>query len=140
MLTMHDIYDKIQRDLDGSLEALCRDIVEFLVSDQAKPLKHITYITLVNGSRLRFEDTETQIQLLKVTDYLSSHRLHLLDMHFQFVENDSSEPVPVDDEEISHALHTGEFYHPKSGQLIQDYNRFLFPFFTPTEALERLHD
>ena len=140
MLTLSDIHDKIQRDLDGPLECLCREIVDFLVSEQAKPLKHITYITLVNGSQLRFDSVEDRVQLLKVTDYLSSHRLHLLDMHFQFIESDSSEPVLVDDEEISHALHTGEFYHPQSGQLVEDYNRFLFPFFTPTETLERLHD
>ncbi len=140
MLTMHDVYDKIQRDLDGPLESLCRDVVVFLVSKQAKSLKHITYVSLVNGSQRGFKTTESQVQLLKVTDYLSSHRLHLLNMHFQFIESDESVPIPIDDEELSHALHTGKFYHPKSGMLVENYDRFLFPFFTRTEILEQLHE
>ncbi|QEW32003.1 hypothetical protein D0N50_10090 [Erwinia billingiae] len=139
MLTKHDIYSKIDHDLDGPVRDLCRVIVEFLTSNPAKPLKHITYVTLVNGSKLSAHNEEEKIKLLRVTDYLSSNRLHLLDMHFQFIESDDSDPVPIDDADLSKALYTGEFYHPESGQLIEDFNHYLFPYFTPTNFLESLH-
>ncbi|WP_241609029.1 hypothetical protein [Rosenbergiella australiborealis] len=140
MLTRHDIYSKINHDLQGPVGELCCRIVEFLTSKEARPLKHITYMSLVNGVRLNVEKNEVKVLLIKVTDYLSSTRLHLLDMHFQYIENGNSEPVLVDDEIISHALSTGEFYHPNSGLLIDDYNNHLFPYFTPTDVLEKLHE
>lgn len=139
MLTKRDIYSKIELDLSGPVVELCREVVDFLTSENARPLKHITYITLVNGAKYSFADHEEKILLVKVTDYLSSNRLHLLDMHFQFIESDDSEPVPIDDDELSHALHTGEFYHPESGELVENYDHFLFPYFTPSEQLEQIH-
>ncbi|EPE7163205.1 hypothetical protein ACSMAE_000487 [Cronobacter sakazakii] len=139
MINKHDIYSKIHQDLNGPVQELCREIVDFLISEKAKPLKHITYLSLVNGTHFDLDKIENQILLLKVTDYLSSNRMHLLNMHFQFIESDKSEPIPVDDADLSHALHTGEFYHPESGKLVENYNHFLFPYFTPTKVLEQLH-
>ncbi|WP_313714467.1 hypothetical protein [Atlantibacter hermannii] len=139
MLTKRDIYSKIEQDLSGPVVELCREVVDFLTSEDARPLKHITYFTLVNGAKNSFAEYEEKILLVKVTDYLSSNRLHLLNMHFQFIESDESEPVPIDDDELSHALHTGEFYHPESGELVENYDHFLFPYFTPSEQLEQIH-
>lgn len=139
MTTKRDIYSKIRQDLDGPAMELCCVMVDFLTSEQAKPLKHITYITLVNGLNLDIENGDAQVRLIKVTDYLSSNRLHLLNMHFQFIESDSSEPIPVEDDELSHALHTGEFYHPQSGQLVENYKMYLYPYFTPAQMLEKIN-
>lgn len=139
MLTKHDIFSQIRHDLNGPAEDLCRVIVDFLISHKARNLKHITYVTLVNGSQLNSDNDEERIVLLKVTDYLSSNRLHLLDMHFQFIESDDSDPVPIDDADLSHALFTGEFYHPDSGKLVENFNQHLFPYFTPSKVLESLH-
>ncbi|EPY7075303.1 hypothetical protein [Klebsiella pneumoniae] len=140
MLNKHDIYSKIRDDLSGPVGELCRDVVEFLTSPEAKPLKHITYMSLVHGTRLNVESNDAKVLLIKVTDYLSSNRLHLLDMHFQFIETDDSDPIPVDDDDLSYALKTGQFYHPNSGKLVDNYNHHLFPYFTPTDALEQLHE
>ena len=140
MLTKHDIYSKINHDLHGPVGDLCRVVVDFLTSKEAKSLKHITYVSLVNGTKLDVQNNDAKVLLIKVTDYLSSNRMHLLDMHFQYIESDDSDPIPVDDDDVSHALHTGKFYHPYSGQLVDNYNHYLFPYFSPTDALEELHE
>lgn len=139
MLTKHDIYTQINHDLEGPMGDLCREIVDFLTSEDAKSLKHITYITLVNGTDLNTDNDAVKVMLLKVTDYLSSNRLHLLNMHFQYIESDDSEPIPIDDADLSQALFSGKFYHPASGKLVENYNHYLFPYFTPTKVLEHLH-
>ena len=97
MLTKHDIYSKINHDLHGPVGDLCRVVVDFLTSKEAKSLKHITYVSLVNGTKLDVQNNDAKVLLIKVTDYLSSNRMHLLDMHFQYIESDDSDPIPVDD-------------------------------------------
>jgi hypothetical protein len=60
-------------------------------------------------------------------------------MHFQYIDDTLDEPLAVEDDLISYALDTGKFYHPETGELIDNFNQFLFPYFTPTEYLESLH-
>jgi len=139
METKRDIFDRIQNDLEGPVFYLCRDVVSFLISDNAKKLNHITYHTLLNGVEILDLKPTDRALLLKVTDYLSSNKLHLLDMHFQFIESDDSEPVPLDDEEISSALFEGVFYHPETGRPVENYRDLIFPYFTPTKLLESIH-
>lgn len=139
MTTKRDIHQRIEQDLQGPEVDLCRVVVNFLTSEEAKRLRHITYITLVNGAGYQCASPEQRVLLVKVTDYLSSNRMHLLNMHFQFIQNDDSDPIPVDNDEISLALHSGTFYHPENGQLVENFGQYLFPYFTPTEKLGEIY-
>ncbi|MFV2622788.1 hypothetical protein ACNIU2_05625, partial [Escherichia coli] len=80
------------------------------------------------------------ILLIKATDYLSSYKAHLLDMHFQYIDNLTEEPIPVEDDLISYALDTGSFYHPETGELVDNFSQYLYPYFTPSSLLESLHE
>lgn len=139
MITKHDINVKIQEDLKGPVFYLCREIVSFLTSEDAKNLTHITYVTLINGTGKSFSSPEESTLLIKATDYLSSNKVHLLDMHFQFIESDNEEPIPLQEHEISHLLSKNEFFHPVTGEKVDNYQTLIFPYFTPTKLLESIH-
>lgn len=138
-LKKSDIFEQINRDLADPDSSVCRLIVSFLVSSEAKTLRHITHKTLVIGAGLDVSTPEGQIPFIKATDYLSSHRLHLLEMHFQFIDGSSDEPLDIDNDIVSYALHSGCFYHPDTGALVEEFNKYLFPYFSPTEMLDMLH-
>ncbi|EKN5029785.1 MULTISPECIES: hypothetical protein [Yersinia] len=131
---------KAAGDLTGPQYELCAAIIEFLLSDRAKPLRHITYKTLVNEVGLEDENPQNQVYLIYVTDYLSSGKLHLLDIQFQFIDPQTDEPIPIDSDTLSYALDSGNFYHPENGALIHNFKRYIFPFFTPSAELSQLHD
>ncbi|ENA7090101.1 hypothetical protein ABGC46_004870, partial [Escherichia coli] len=91
----------------------------------------LTYLT---------DTKDDYILLIKATDYLSSYKAHLLDMHFQYIDNLTEEPIPVEDDLISYALDTGSFYHPETGELVDNFSQYLYPYFTPSSLLESLHE
>lgn len=134
-----DIFRQIEQDFKDPARYVCRTLFLFLTSEHASKLKHFTYKTLINGTGLDISTPEDYVLIIKATDYFSSYKAHLLNMHFQYIDDTLEEPLEVEDDLISHALDTGKFYHPETGELVDDFNKFLFPYFTPSEFLVSLH-
>ena len=134
-----DIFKQIEQDFNDPARYVCRTLLLFLTSENARNIKHFTYKTLINGTGLDIETPEEYVLIIKATDYFSSYKAHLLNMHFQYIDDTLDEPLAVEDDLISYALDTGEFYHPETGELVDNFNQFLFPYFPPTEYLESLH-
>lgn len=135
----HLIIERIDQDLQDPVKSVCLQILCFLLSEDASNLKHITFKTIITGTKIDLSSEKSNLYLIKATDYLSSNKLHLLNMQFQFIENDDSDPIHIENDDISLALDSGEFYHPETGILLENFNNFIYPYFTPTEKLERLH-
>lgn len=136
----HEIIKRIYQDLNGPERYVCCQILCFLLTKEAKKLKHITYNTIITWAKLDNSSSMNTVHILKATDYLSSSRLHLLHMQFQFIENENSEPIPVDNDDVSLAIKSGVFYHPETGEILENFNNHLFPYFVPTEMLGSLHE
>ncbi len=131
--------DKVHRDLgDSDVSKLCTHIVKFLVSDKAVRLKHITFGTLHSELKISWDEQE-KLQLIKATDYLSSGRLHLLNMKFQLIDDPNSDPIPIEDQYISAAFNSGVLYNPTTGNEVENFKSKLFPYFEPTEMLMGMH-
>jgi hypothetical protein len=135
-----DILSQIEEDFNDPTRYVCRALFLFLISKDARQIKHYTYKTLINGSGLDLETPEDYRLIIKVTDYFSSYKIHLLNMHFQYIDDTLDEPLSVEDDLISYALDSGNFYHPETGELVKDFNQYLFPYFTPSDVLETFHE
>jgi len=64
----------------------------------------------------------------------------ILDMHFlyfsPFEEDGSVIGEPVDDDDVSDALRTGEFYDPETGGLDVEFKKHLVPYFVPNREVD----
>ncbi|KZR33156.1 hypothetical protein [Enterobacter genomosp. S] len=138
-IEMCDIFRQIEQDFKDPARYVCRTLFLFLTSENARKVKHFTYKTLINGTGLDVTTPEDYVLIIKATDYFSSYKAHLLNMHFQYIDDTLEEPIAVDDDLISHALDTGKFYHPETGELVDNFNKYLYPYFTPSDFLESLH-
>ena len=91
-------------------------------------LKHLTYsrIASIVGS----QDPRV---LLRATQYLSGERVRLLRMKFELIIDE--ETHYLDDEAVHDAELNGVLFHPETGRPVDNYERFVYPFFVPGEAV-----
>jgi hypothetical protein len=120
---------------------LCAKIIHLLVSDGFRELRHITYLHLFQQLSLAVDDDKAR-EIIAITDYLSSDRLKLLEMKFQFYDDndDDSLPIEIDNSDVTSAMVDGKFYHPISGKLVDDFRRRVFAYFAPSEQLRKVHE
>lgn len=135
-----DMFKQIEEDFNDPIREVCRTLFLFLISDNARTITHYTYKTLINGSGIDVSTSDDYVLLIKATDYFSSCRAHLLEMHFQYIDSSYDEPIYVEDDIVSYAIDTGKFYHPETGALVPDFEISLFPYFIPTKQLGELHE
>lgn len=131
--------NKAKEDLDDEhIYHLCEGLITFLSHDDSKHLRHITFSTLHTNLQLDHQP-EAQVALLKVTDYLSSNRLHLLDMKFQLFDAPDEDPIELSDDDVECALFRGALYNPNTGEPVTDFKEKMFPYFEPSKELMMLH-
>ncbi|WP_188009240.1 hypothetical protein [Grimontia hollisae] len=116
---------------------LSKKVVSFLLGLDSSHLQHITFGTLFQVLSIDSDDEVAYSHLVKVTDYLTSYRLHLLDMQFHFIDSELSDPFPVDKSELHQALKSGLFYHPLTGLEVFDFKDRIYPYFEPSEELQQ---
>lgn len=135
--------DKANQDWcsNADLKMLCIKTIELLTSGNFKHLKHITYQLVFQELGLDRSGIQAK-NVIVVTDYLSSERLQLLEMRFQYQDSGSSKlyPLPIDSADVIEAMIDDKFYHPVSGELVKDFKQKIFAYFVPSEQLRKVHD
>jgi hypothetical protein len=91
-------------------------------------LKHLTYSRIAS-----IAGTQDPCLILRATQYLSGERVRLLRMKFELILGDES--YYLDDETIHAAEHDGVLIHPETGLPVDNYEKFVYPFFVPGEAV-----
>ncbi|QOJ23588.1 MAG: hypothetical protein HRU78_07950 [Gammaproteobacteria bacterium] len=114
----------INEDLtfDPKLRQACLDIVDFLCLQPEQALRHITFGTLSGVAQL----TNTE-DLVAASRYLSGSRLPLLNLEFEFIDLD--DVIHISHEVITEAKATGIFYHPETGELIEEFEKMIYMYF-----------
>lgn len=110
----------------------CLAIVEYL-SDNQGPLDRVTF-----GMLSKIAGTPEVTDVLPAVQYLSGSRLHLFDPRFEFIDVDrgSADEVPLD--EVARARSEQKFYHPRTGEPVENFEEWLMMFFVLSEEARSL--
>lgn len=101
-------------------EAVCR-VAEHIFAHKSE-IKHLSYSAIAQLAQVQLPE-----QLLKLTQYLVGERTKLLEMKFELIID--NEITPLDDETIYHAETSGELIHPETGIAVDNYDRYVYPYF-----------
>lgn len=134
-------YRKIQMDLnDTPYFEICMDLFNFLTSERANRLNHITLGTLHRELKSREYSQQETSRIVSAATYLSGARVHLLNIKFQLIDEETDEVFPVENDVLHEANLSGRFFHPETGEEVPDYKSKIYPFFEPSEELSALHE
>ncbi len=112
---------------------LCLALLDFIVGNVKS--SRISYGQICQiGIEAQITSPEFIAQAIQ---YLTGHDLRLLDIRFEFIDDDD-QIYPVDIATQIEAENTGEFFHPLSGELVPDYEEELFVFFSPSSLAHEL--
>jgi len=114
----------IQEDLSTfpELLAACLAILDYICAQPEQNLRHITYGALTKATKL--EDINYVVQASR---YLIGARVPILDLEFEFIDGDLIEQIPQED--VSEAMNKGVFYHPVTGERVENFDHMLYSYF-----------
>lgn len=127
-------------NLDHALSIIAEDIrpaedqravfrlVEYVFTNK-KDIKHLTYSAIA-----QLADVRQPEKLLRMAQYLSGERVKILEMRFELIIDDCI--TPLDDETIYYAETTGLLIHPETGHSVEDYSRYVYPYFVPSSEVQ----
>ncbi|KZK65706.1 hypothetical protein A1L58_06355 [Shewanella baltica] len=132
--------DKANQDwrANPELGILCIRTIELLTDVSFKHINHITYQLVFQELGIDKSDAQAK-NVVVVIDYLSSERLKLLEMRFQFQDSGASHLHQIDAIDVIEAMSDGNFYHPITGELVEDFKQKIFAYFVPSEQLRKVH-
>lgn len=107
------------------------NVVTFLVDNQAKNLRHLTFGMLREAAKLAQEDGEI---LHRTIAYLTGARANLLTIGYEYIDSDSNFEHELTGEEVDLFLSGGEFCDPRTGEEVGDSANFIYVFFRPNYA------
>ena len=114
----------------------CMAIVQFLethTSDAA----HLSYAFLIDIAKSA--DVVDRKKIIQAAEYLAGADIHLLDMKFEFIDDDDSVwPIPYEISEVNKFLQNEEFIHPITGLIDPEFKRKLFVFFAASRDAKLL--
>jgi hypothetical protein len=124
--------DKIKEELkarwgDEPTVAICFAILDFMKTVSNDQLQMLTFTSLKSAANKEEVDSE----LLKAITILASSRVAALDAHAMLVDDDEREHE-ISIEYLSLARANGEFIHPETGRIVEDFESKIFPFFVPS--------
>lgn len=120
----------INLDLENypQIKNACLKVIDLICNSKNRStLKHIAFYKLGNAI-----DTKEKKIILDVTRYLSGDRLNLLNICFELIEDDN--PTELETRYVKEAIQSGEFYHPETGELIEDFESKLYMYFSLSET------
>lgn len=125
----------IENDFDSrpDLVRAGLSLLEYLYGSPPEVLKHITF-----GSLARASGLQSQRDILSIAQYLCGARLRLLDPVWEFIDEDEIESLTVED--VGEAHRTRVFYHPRTGELVEDFDRKFYCFFALSSAVHGAED
>jgi hypothetical protein len=112
---------------DEPTVAICFAILDYMKQVPADQLQMLTFTSLQSAANKDAVDSD----LLKAVTILASSRVAALDAHAMLVDDDESEHE-ISIEYLSVARANGEFVHPETGRVVDDFESKIFPFFVPS--------
>jgi hypothetical protein len=133
MVGVQQIIEQIKEDWDSKPQAdICIDILDYLLRVPTQNLLHISYGSLKKIISQRVEESD----LLMAIQYLSGERTPILEVRFEFIEDDEIYSLP--NSEIKLARETGQLVHPETGELIDDFEDKTYMYFEPSQLAKEI--
>lgn len=131
------IEDQIKDDWrdNSQIGELCLLILDYVYSNKDS-IRHISYGSLSSLTNGMFPIEH----ILMATQYLSGSKAQVLDLQFEFIDDDD-ESYGVSKKELSDAYKNNFFIHPRTGEVIQknDFEKKIFQYFVPSKDLAKSH-
>lgn len=118
---------RIDEDLRQApeLRRACLAIVDYLADrDAREQLDRITF-----GMLSKIAEMSQVADVIPAVQYLSGSRLHLFDPRFEFIDIESGLTEEVSVQTVAQARAKAVFYHPATGEPVEDFERWLMMFF-----------
>lgn len=130
-----EAFERIEHDLERAPEVkfACLAILDFIATKGHEFVDRLTF-----GQLTRVAALGDVSDVVPAIQYLTGARLHLLEPRFEFIdeERDFAEEVPLD--VVARARADRIFYHPHTGEPVEDFERSLFMFFVLSGAAKAI--
>ncbi len=110
----------------------CSAIISFASKTSNEELALLTYRDFANACGAQ----EVSSELVEAVTFLSGAKIHAFDAGFFFVDEDDEEHE-IEKGEMMEAIATGEFFHPETGERVENFEDVIYPFFTASEEFCR---
>jgi hypothetical protein len=128
---LDEIYDQSSSN-SNLIYSICMKILEYLEGTDLLTICHISigsFRQIISTTEL--EEIADNGLILLALQYLSGDKVHLLDIKFEFI-NEDDESYEVSKSELSHAKAVGSLVHPETGETICDFEEKVFIYFQPS--------
>ena len=102
------------------------NVVNFLIQNKSKNLRHLTFGMLRDAAKLSREDGEI---LHRTIAYLTGARANLLKVCYEFIDEEYEHELSND--EVEAFLDAGEFCDPRTGREVPECANLIYIFFRP---------
>ncbi len=128
------IIEQIYEDWgDNSQSEICISVLNYLLDISIDHQCHITFGSL----KIAVDEQHTDIELLRAVQYLCGERTKLLEINFEFIQDDEN-IFPLSNTEVKIAQKTGELIHPETGEIINDFEEKVFMYFEPSSLIKQI--
>lgn len=134
MISRQEIIEQIKKDWgDQPQSEICSSIFNYLLSLASQNYFHLTYGSLRSVIGGNYEDC----MILTSIQYLCGERTHLLNTNFELIDEDANY-FDVTDIELKTAQETGQFIHPETGEIINDFENYIYIYFQPSQLVKNI--
>lgn len=113
----------------------CTAIISFACKTPSEQLAVLTYRDFADAC----DTSEVNSELVEAVSFLSGAKIHAFDAGFFFVDEDDEEHE-IGKKVMMKALETGEFFHPNTGERVENFENYIYPFFSASEEFCRRRD
>lgn len=132
MAEIENEIDRIWRDTQPEVARICTHIAQYVVRQRADAHLHLTYSLLkTESSAIQDSDLMTAVQ------YLTGAGADLLEIQFEFAD-DNGDFFPLSKSDVAIANREGAFFHPETGDLVEDFASAVLVYFVPTDKARQL--
>lgn len=129
---LEDIKNKLHEGYgDDPTLYLCDKLIDYIAHLPNQETGQLTAKALARGTRHAFDG-----ELLRAITILVSSPEAVLDSKLLFIDDDGTFE-DIAKERYEQAVSEGSIVHPVSGVLLEEYDKYVFPYFVPTEEFRK---
>lgn len=128
-MKLEQIAASIAADVREPALDVCLRLVNELAKRPPDQLQRLSYIFLAKLVNTKVEDNDFRTAL----HTLVNHRHHPLTLYYVFLDEGDGREIPLSMRDVKEALDDNEFVHPRTGELVPQYQKLIRPVFKASE-------
>lgn len=124
-----EFYEKLERffGTEPGIARNCRVVAKYLEATSPKKLRMISFVTLAQILGKASVDDD----VVRIATILSTSACHLLRKKWMFLDVETGDEYELAGDDVKAVMSEGQFAHPRTGELVKDAARQIYPFFEP---------